>query len=194
MSTDRQTPSASPLVSGVERPGRRRFLRAAAGAAAVLVPVASACARTMETRSLSFVHTHTGESLSAVYFRAGDYDLAGLERINHLLRDFRTDETHAIDPGVLDILFELQVRMNRDAPYQVISGYRSPKTNEALRKHSNGVAEHSLHMQGKAIDVRVGGFPTRSLHELALRMGRGGVGFYPASDFVHLDCGRVRFW
>ena len=148
----------------------------------------------METRSLSFVHTHTGESLSAVYFRSGSYQSAGLEQINHVLRDFRTSEVHAIDPSVLDILFDLQVRMNREEPYQVISGYRSPRTNAALRRCSTGVAEHSLHMQGKAIDVRVSGFATRKLHELALQMGRGGVGFYPASDFVHLDCGRVRCW
>jgi len=163
-------------------------------AAASLLPVGAACARAAETRSLSFVHTHTGESLSAVYFRSGDYQPAGLERINHLLRDFRTDETRAIDTRVLDILFDLQVRMNRDEPYQVISGYRSPHTNAELRSHSSGVAEHSLHMQGQAIDVRVSGFATRKLRELALQMGRGGVGFYPQSDFVHLDCGRVRYW
>ena len=186
--------AASAAAAEGEGLGRRTFLRAAAGAAAFLVPVASACARAMETRSLSFVHTHTGESLSAVYFRSGDYQPGGLQQINRLLRDFRTDEVHTIDPGVLDILFDLQVLMNREEPYQVISGYRSPKTNAALRSRSNGVAEHSLHMQGKAIDVRVGGFSTRRLHELALQMGRGGVGFYPASDFVHLDCGRVRFW
>jgi uncharacterized protein YcbK (DUF882 family) len=84
--------------------------------------------------------------------------------------------------------------MNRDEPYQVISGYRSPRTNAVLRSRSTGVAEHSLHMQGQAIDVRVSGFSTRRLRGLALQMRRGGVGFYPQSDFVHLDCGRVRFW
>jgi uncharacterized protein YcbK (DUF882 family) len=194
MLTDRHRPLSGTVDSANEGLGRRKFLRAAAGAAAFLIPVASACARAMETRSLSFLHTHTGESLSAVYFRSGEYQSVGLQQINRLLRDFRTDEVHTIDPGVLDILFDLQVLMNREAPYQVISGYRSPKTNEALRRRSNGVAEHSLHMQGKAIDVRVGGFSTRKLRELALRMGRGGVGFYAASDFVHLDCGRVRFW
>ncbi len=191
---DPHDPFQSAVTLGARSPGRRAFLRAAAGAATVLVPVASACARAMEVRSLSFVHTHTGESLTAVYFRSGTYEPAGLEQVNHLLRDFRTNQIHAIDPGVLDILFDLQVLMNREEPYQVISGYRSPKTNAALRSRSGGVAEHSLHMQGQAIDVRVGGFPTRKLHELAVRMSRGGVGYYAASDFVHLDCGRVRFW
>lgn len=174
--------------------GRRDFLRAAGAVAASLGPVAGACARAAETRSLSFVHTHTGETLSAVYFQSGAYRPGGLQRINHVLRDFRTDETHVIDPRVLDILFDLQVLMNRDEPYQVISGYRSPHTNAVLHSRSTGVAEHSLHMQGQAIDVRVSGFPTRRLRELALQIGRGGVGFYPQSDFVHLDCGRVRFW
>jgi uncharacterized protein YcbK (DUF882 family) len=173
---------------------RRDFLRAAGSAAAFLGPVTAACARAAETRSLSFVHTHTGETLSAVYFQSGAYRPGGLDRISRLLRDFRTDEMHIIDPRVLDILFDLQVLMNRDEPYQVISGYRSPRTNAVLRSRSTGVAEHSLHMQGQAIDVRVSGFSTRRLRELALQMGRGGVGFYPQSDFVHLDCGRVRFW
>jgi uncharacterized protein YcbK (DUF882 family) len=174
---------------------RRDFLRGGVSVAALaLAPLGAACARAMERRSLSFVHTHTGESLSAVYFEGGAYQASSLERVNHLLRDFRTDDVHPIDPQVLDILFELQTLANRDEPYQVISGYRTPLTNAALRRHSSGVAEHSLHMQGRAIDVRLGGFSTRRLRELALRMRRGGVGFYPKSDFVHLDSGSVRFW
>lgn len=128
------------------------------------------------------------------YFEAEAYRQADLEQVNHLLRDFRTGATHPIDPGLLDILFDLRVLANRDEPYQVISGYRSPQTNSALRKSTDGVSEHSLHMEGRAIDVRLRGFPTRELRELALHMQRGGVGFYPRSDFVHLDTGRVRFW
>jgi uncharacterized protein YcbK (DUF882 family) len=148
----------------------------------------------MESRSLSFVHTHTGESLSAVYFREGSYQQTPLERINHLLRDFRTGDVHPIAPAVLDILVELQALANRSGPYEVISAYRSPQTNSALRNRSSGVAEHSLHMEGRAIDVRLAGFSTRKLQELALQLGRGGVGFYPKSDFVHVDNGRVRSW
>jgi uncharacterized protein YcbK (DUF882 family) len=140
------------------------------------------------------VHTHTGETLSAVYFEGGAYRESSLERVNHLLRDFRTDDVHPIDPQVLDTLFQLQVLADRDEPYQVISGYRAPGTNAALRKSSSGVAEHSLHMEGRAIDIRLGGFPTHKLRELALSLQRGGVGFYPKSDFVHIDSGRVRFW
>jgi len=180
--------------SPVFRSSRRLFLRRA-GAAALLLPVA-AWARTPERRSLSFVHTHTGEQLSTVYFEGGSYNDAKLGRISHLLRDFRTDEVHPIDPAVLDILADLRVLADRDAPYEVISGYRSPATNAALRSRSrsSGVAAHSLHMQGRAIDVRLTGFPTHRLREFALGLRRGGVGFYAQSDFVHLDNGAVRHW
>ena len=173
-------------------PDRRRFLQCAG--AALLLPFGVAWGRAPERRSLSFVHTHTGEQLSSVYFEAGQYRADELERINHLLRDFRTDEVHPIDTGVLDILADLRLLADRDEPYEVISGYRSPLTNAALRRHSSGVAEHSLHLQGRAIDVRLPGFPTRRLRELALGMARGGVGFYAQSDFVHLDNGRLRYW
>jgi uncharacterized protein YcbK (DUF882 family) len=174
-------------------PGRRRFLQGA-GAALALLPLGAAWARTPARRSLSFVHTHTGERLSSVYFQDGEYRVGELERINQLLRDFRTGDVHTIDTGVLDILADLRVLADRDEPYEVISGYRSPFTNAALRRHSSGVAEHSLHLQGRAIDVRLPGFPTDRLRDLALGMGRGGVGFYAQSDFVHLDNGRVRYW
>jgi uncharacterized protein YcbK (DUF882 family) len=173
--------------------GRRRFLQGA-GAALALLPLGAAWARTPARRSLSFVHTHTGERLSTVYFQDGQYRVSELERINQLLRDFRTGDVHSIDTGVLDILADLRELADHDEPYEVISGYRSPLTNAELRRHSSGVAEHSLHLQGRAIDVRLPGFQTPKLRELALAMGRGGVGFYPQSDFVHLDNGRVRYW
>ena len=174
------------------RPDRRRFLQCAG--AALLLPFSSAWAGGPQRRSLSFVHTHTGEQLSSVYFDAGQYRPSELQRINYLLRDFRTGDLHPIDTGVLDILADLRVLADRDEPYEVISGYRSPLTNAALRRHSSAVAEHSLHLQGRAIDVRLPGFPTTRLRELALGMGRGGVGFYAQSDFVHLDNGRLRYW
>lgn len=173
-------------------PSRRRLLGTGLGAAAGLVagPVLAA----VETRSLSFVNTHTGESLDVCYYRSGRYDASGLERVAHVLRDHRTGTVHAIDPGLLDLLHDLQALANRDDSFQVISGYRSPQTNNMLRSRSSGVASHSLHMDGKAIDVRLAGFPTKKLRNLALSMKRGGVGFYAASDFIHVDTGRVRFW
>ena len=171
---------------------RRSFLSGAAAAALIAVPPL-ASARTIGSRTLSFVHTHTGERLSCCYYR-GDYDSAALNDVNHFLRDFRTGDVHEIDPQLLDVLYDLKVLADRDEPFEVISGYRSPQTNNMLHEQSNGVATHSLHMEGKAIDIRLPGFSTRKLRELAMGMQRGGVGYYQASDFVHVDTGRVRVW
>ena len=171
---------------------RRAFLKSA-GALLAAAPVA-VWARGSECRALSFVHTHTGETLSCVYYQGAGYDPGTLVRVNHFLRDFRTGEAHVIDPGVLDILFAVRSRADRDDPFHVISGYRSPATNAFLRSRSSGVARHSLHMEGRAIDVRLPGFSTRKLRDIGLALRRGGVGYYPASDFVHLDTGGVRSW
>ncbi len=146
------------------------------------------------SRSLRFLHTHTGETLSATYFDGSGYDPAVLGAVNHLLRDFRTGEEHVIDPPLLDLLHRLQSRADYDAPFEIISGYRSPATNAMLHRNSRGVAEHSQHLLGKAIDVRLSGFSTRALSEHARALGGGGVGFYAKSDFVHVDTGPVRHW
>ena len=172
---------------------RRRFLQRA-GAGLLLAPLGAAFAQPSPARSLSFVHTHTGEALSAAYCSDGVYQAGCLAQVNRFLRDFRNNEIHPIDPHLLDILYRLQVLANRAATYEVISGYRSPQTNAALHRASAGVAEHSLHMDGRAIDVRITGFPTRKLRDLALSLRGGGVGYYARSDFVHLDTGRVRSW
>jgi uncharacterized protein YcbK (DUF882 family) len=147
-----------------------------------------------ETRSLSLVHTHVKESLSIDYFREGAYAPQALQQLDHLLRDVRTGEVHPIDPRLFDILYDLRALAGGMAPYEIISCYRSPRTNAQLRESSSAVAEHSLHMEGKAIDVRIRGFDTRKLRDLALSMRRGGVGYYEKSDFVHVDTGRVRSW
>jgi uncharacterized protein YcbK (DUF882 family) len=160
---------------------------AAAGAA---LPVLA----TTERRTLSFQHTHTGESLRTDYFIDGIYQPDALEAINHLLRDFRTGDVHAIDPELLDLLNDLSLLTGVDAPYQVISAYRSAATNAMLRTTSGGVAEHSQHMLGKAIDIRLAGVSTPSLGALARGLARGGVGIYLDSDFVHVDTGPVRNW
>ncbi len=172
---------------------RRAFLGGAAAALA-LAPLGRLWARAAECRSLDLVHAHTGESLSCEYFRSGRYDAPTLARVNHFLRDFRTGDMHPIDPPLLDILYAVRCASGGDGPFQVVSGYRSPHTNALLRRFSRGVAEHSLHMEGRAIDVRLMDFPTRELHTIGLTLRRGGVGYYPAADFVHLDTGRVRFW
>lgn len=183
-------------TSLASRPSRRRFLMAVGGVcgAAASFGAAPVLAAGRSARSLSLIHTHTGERLSAVYFQDGCYQADCLTRIDHLLRDFRTGDVHPIDPGVLDILFELQTRADRDAPFEVICGYRSPATNAMLHQRSEGVAVHSMHLEGRAIDVRLSGYSTRRLASQARALGRGGVGYYASSDFVHVDTGRVRHW
>jgi uncharacterized protein YcbK (DUF882 family) len=178
------------------RLARRRFLIAASGVCGALASLA-ACpvlAASRKPRCVSFVHTHTGETLRAVYFQDDGYQARSLAQVDYLLRDFRTGDVHRIDPALLDILFDLQTMANRDAPFEVISGYRSPATNAMLHRSSDGVAQHSMHLEGRAIDVRLSGFPTGKLAGHARALSRGGVGFYARSDFVHVDTGRVRFW
>jgi uncharacterized protein YcbK (DUF882 family) len=189
-------PRASPPPDSDLRIGRRHFLAAVGGLGGTLASVLASpvLAASRETRYLSFVHTHTGETLRAPYFRDGCYQDECLAQVNHLLRDFRTGDVHPIDPALLDILFDLQSRANRDGAFEVISGYRSPATNAMLHNHSEGVAVHSMHLEGRAIDVRLPGFSTRELAAQARVLQRGGVGFYARSDFVHVDTGRVRFW
>ena len=122
------------------------------------------------------------------------YDADALDDINHVLRDWRTGEVYRIDPVLLDDVFELQARLGHGGPVRIISGYRSPRTNAALAGKGRGVAKRSLHMQGRAIDLALGGVPTLEVRDAALALGRGGVGTYSKSGFVHLDTGRVRRW
>ena len=145
-------------------------------------------------KTLSFEHTHTGEKLRLTYFERGDYIKEALLEINYLLRDFRTDDIYPIDTALLDQLFDLKQTLSLNKPYHIISGYRSPFTNARLRKHGHGVAEHSFHMKGRAIDIRVEGVSSIMIRKAALNMAQGGVGHYPRSNFVHLDTGAFRTW
>jgi len=145
-------------------------------------------------RTLRFYNLHTGERLSTVYWERGGYIEAALGEINYILRDFRANQIKPIDRRLLDLLCALNQRLDTSQPFDVISGYRTPATNAMLAARSEGVAAHSLHMVGQAIDIRV---PGRGLHDLrraASSLKLGGVGYYPASDFVHVDVGRVRYW
>jgi len=145
-------------------------------------------------RRLSFVHTHTGERLSRVYWAEGNYLPEVLNEFNFLMRDFRNGEVMAMDRNLLDLLASLQTRLDRPCDFHIISAYRSPQTNDMLRANSNGVARHSMHLDGKAMDIRVPGVRLANLHQSALDLQAGGVGYYPGSDFVHVDTGRVRSW
>lgn len=181
---------------------RRSFLGySALATAAALVPgraqAASAAAAKRPERVLSFLHTHTGERLKIAYCCDGVYQPEALAKLNHLLRDFRQNEERAIDPNLFDLLHELAGTLETDQPYHVISGYRSPVTNTMLRARGGshtGVASKSLHMVGKAIDIRLPGVKLDNLRAAARSLKLGGVGFYPSSNFVHVDTGRVRYW
>ena len=155
---------------------------------------ASLAALERPSRSLSFSNLHTGEKLRVEYWERGRYLPDALEGINRVLRDFRTGEIHSISPRLLDLLSMLHTRLETDRPFQVISGYRSPITNAALHANSAGVSSHSLHMDGMAIDIKLSDRKLSDLYNAALELGGGGVGYYPKSDFVHLDVGRVRRW
>jgi uncharacterized protein YcbK (DUF882 family) len=150
----------------------------------------------IDSRELSFYHTHTGKRLSVVYWQDGGYVEPALADINNFLSDFRTGDIVNIDPSLLDLIYDVRESLGSDGTYQVISAYRSPKTNEMLRQRStsSGVARKSEHLLGKAIDVRLEGVGTATLRDAALELKRGGVGYYGSSDFVHMDTGRVRRW
>jgi uncharacterized protein YcbK (DUF882 family) len=145
-------------------------------------------------RKISLFNTHTGEKLSVKYCAKGQYNSDALLEINHILRDFRTGETKPIDPSLLDLLHAITNKINPGSEIHIISGYRSPATNLLLAKKSGDVARHSLHMDGKAIDIRIPGCKLETLKQVALEMQAGGVGYYAKSNFVHVDTGRVRFW
>jgi uncharacterized protein YcbK (DUF882 family) len=175
--------------------GRRKFLALTAASAASLVAApAFAMPRMPQSRTLAFQQLHTGEKLDVVYWAEGRYQPGALRRIDWLLRDFRSEDVHPIDPRLLDLLTVLRQRLGTSAPFQVISGYRSPATNAMLASMSEGVATNSLHMQGQAIDIRLPGRPLAALHRTALSLRAGGVGYYPRSNFVHVDVGAVRHW
>lgn len=176
--------------------GRRRVLLAGVGLlAAALAPGAAAHAlRPRGERRLVLRNLHTGEALDTVYWRNGSYRESALTALNRLLRDHRTGDVFPIDPELLDLIHRLHVDLDSGAPWQVISGYRSPATNAMLRARSDGVARRSLHTVGRAIDVRLPDRPLKALRAAALALRRGGVGYYPRSGFVHVDTGRFRTW
>ncbi|VTU16762.1 Peptidase M15 [Variovorax sp. RA8] len=172
---------------------RRRFTCALAASAFAVGPV-QAKAAPAAPRALRFDNLHTGEKLAVEYFQGQRYDPGALAAINHALRDFRTGDVGEIAPELLDLLHALVTLTGSERAVQVISGYRSPATNAALVERSSGVATGSLHMRGQAIDIRLADVALPALRKAALGMRAGGVGYYPASNFVHVDCGRVRAW
>lgn len=176
---------------------RRSFLRLGLGAiaaASVLAPEESEALIRMPPRKIALYNTHTGETARIEYWSKGRYSRDAMREINRVLRDHRTGAVHSIDPHVVDVVYQVDRMLGGKGPIHVISGYRSPETNEYLRESSDGVAQFSYHMRGQAIDLCIPGRPLRQLRLAALRLRAGGVGYYPDSGFVHVDTGPVRRW
>jgi len=146
-------------------------------------------------RALSLHHMHTDEKISIVYREGDHYKRSALQQLNFFLRDFRTGDTMPMDPQLLDLLYDVKVSLGDPlARYEILSAYRTPKTNAMLRSEGHGVARNSLHLRGQAIDIRFPDLATSHIRDAALALGRGGVGYYPSSNFVHVDTGNVRSW
>jgi uncharacterized protein YcbK (DUF882 family) len=182
-------------MTGARRLRRRELLRVGLAAIPALLarPVRAAGAGPLR-RALALRNLHTGESLHRVYWESGRFVPDALREIDRVLRDHRTGQVHEIDRRLLQLLSALHASLDTAEPFEIISGYRSPATNTLLQATTTGVAANSLHPRGMAADVRVPGRPLARLRAAALALGRGGVGYYPDSDFVHVDVGRLRAW
>lgn len=186
---------AAPVSAAVKLPERART--SAPTASTGVTRLAAPAVQTkpaLDVRRLSLHNLHTGDRLNAVYWENGAYVDEVLDRARFVMRDWRNGQQHSMDNGLFDIFHELARRTDSDGALQLISGYRSAGTNAALHAQSSGVAKRSLHMQGKAADIRIEGVHLANLRKAAISLGRGGVGYYPTSNFVHVDTGRVRQW
>jgi uncharacterized protein YcbK (DUF882 family) len=175
---------------------RRSFLKSSVVlASAIGMPaLAKAAQPAPAERTLRLYNTHTGESLRSVFWAEGQFIPDALKDINKLLRDHRNDKIAEMDPQLIVLLNDVSDKFGDNQVLHIISGYRSPESNAKLAAASNGVAKHSMHMDGKAIDIRLPGKNLAQLHKAAMSMKAGGVGYYPDSQFVHMDTGRVRYW
>ena len=173
---------------------RRRVLASAVVGTAALCSRALFGAQRSTAKRIALTNLHTGERLEVEYFRDDAYVPDAMASVQVLLRDFRNGDQHVIDPKLMDYLVDVAAQAGKPAVFSVISGYRSPETNERLHERSSGVSQHSLHMQGRAIDVRLDGVDCQYLAGRAEELRRGGVGYYRASNFVHLDTGAFRTW
>ncbi len=150
--------------------------------------------RVKGSKTLSLHNLHTDERLNVTYWKDGVYSRPALARLNHILRDYRCGEACAMSPALMDLLHKLQTQVGNQGTVEIISGYRSPRTNAIMASASNGVARHSYHTRGMAMDIRLPGTSLPKLHNAALALHRGGVGYYPDSQFVHIDVGPLRRW
>lgn len=175
-------------------PSRRQFLAMTAATLAVGAAPATMAASSAQRRSLKLRNLHTGETVEAVFWENGDYRGEGLKSLNRLLRDHRANEVTRMDPKLLDLVYNIKKKLGYKGTIEVISGYRSAKTNAKLRARSGGVAKRSYHTRGMAMDIRMPGVALSKVRQAARSLKVGGVGYYPKSNFVHVDTGPVRSW
>lgn len=175
---------------------RRKLLAlgCAATGLALLPSTSFATLSTPRPRILVLNNLNTGESLKTEFFNGKGYNASELSRLNHFFRDYRANKITKIDPSLFDHLFRLQAMLETNKPVQLISGYRTLNTNNNLREHTRGVAKHSYHTLGKAMDFHIEGIQLSNIRKAAMKMRMGGVGYYPSSNFVHIDTGPVRAW
>jgi len=184
-------------AGAVDFPTRRMALKAGLGLIAAVATPVPAWARGLvkkPNRELSFLNLHTGERLRAEYVQNGKYVPSAMHAVSVLMRDHCNNKIHPIDGHLLDIAHVLQSRVGSHGVFNVVCGYRSPETNAMMHEVSAGVAAHSMHIQGKAMDIRLPGTRLASLRKAAVALKLGGVGYYPEDDFVHIDSGAVRRW
>ncbi len=172
---------------------RRDFLKKSLiFTSAIIIPSRSAAAK--YEKRIRLYHTHTGESIDSTFWANGEYIYDELENLEYFLRDYRNNEVHKIDVDLIEYLYGLKQRLGTHREFYILSAYRSPQTNNYLRRHSRGVAKKSFHMYGKAVDIRLPGYRLSTLKLAALSLRRGGVGYYPRSNFIHIDTGTPRYW
>jgi len=172
----------------------RRTLLVGAAASLILCPFRGASASVGDLRRVNLYNPRTDERLDAIYYTHGEYIPGAMVAINRILRDFRTDEATRMDNRLVDIVSATQYMIGHDRPFSVISGYRSQRTNDALRRRSSGVAKNSYHVRGMAMDLRMKGVNVETIANIGKALGSGGVGRYTSSNFVHLDSGPMREW
>jgi uncharacterized protein YcbK (DUF882 family) len=186
-------------TSGISRRGLlRAFAATAVTAAPAFTPTFGTAAGFLrgagDVRRLKMYSGRTGEKIDMIYWIEGDYIAESVNQIVHFMRDWRNNKTIAIDTRTIDIMAASHNLLDVNEPYMLLSGYRSPETNAMLRRQSSGVARNSLHMRGQAADLRLASRSVSQIASAAQSCNAGGVGRYPGSNFVHMDCGQVRTW